>query len=44
MKSLLAWFLFSNGLGMSLPLSRVKNLVIILVIDERDSSTPNEDC
>ena len=39
MKSMLASFLFSNGLGMNLPLSSVKNLA-----DERDSSTPNKDC
>ena len=30
MKSMLASFPFSNGLGMSLPLSRVKNLVMII--------------
>ena len=39
MKSMLASSPFSNGLGTSLPLSCVKNLM-----DERDSSTPNEDC
>ena len=42
MKSLLALFPFSNGLGMSLPLSHVKNLVI--GNGRTDSSTPNEDC
>ena len=39
---MLASFSFSNGLGTSLPLSRVKNLVI--GNGECDSSTPNKDC
>ena len=43
MKSLFVSFPFSNGLGTSLLLSRVRNLAM-LVIDKRDSSTPNKDC
>ena len=40
---MLASFPFSNGLGMSLPLSHVMNLVSV-VMDKSDSSTPNEEC
>ena len=39
MKSILASFPFSNGLGTSLPLSCVKNLVIILVMDSKICSS-----
>ena len=45
MKSLFVSFPFSDGLGTSVLLSCVKNLhVAILVMDEHDSPTPNEDC